>query len=61
MPTHKEEDSFWRDWHRLTEDQQDAFLAAIDKMVDDLKASRGFRKGLRVKGVQGHAGIFEMT
>jgi hypothetical protein len=37
MPTHKGEDSFWQDWHHLTEDQQDAFLAAIDKMVDELR------------------------
>ena len=61
MPTHKEDESFWRDWQRLTEDQLDAFLLAVDKMVDDIKAGRGFRKGLRVKGVQGHPSIFEMT
>jgi len=28
--------------------------------VHDLKTGQGFRKSLRVKGVQGHAGIFEM-
>ncbi|HEX6819527.1 MAG TPA: hypothetical protein VF120_14210 [Ktedonobacterales bacterium] len=27
----------------------------------DLKSTAGFRKGLRIKGVQGHAGVFEMT
>jgi hypothetical protein len=61
MPTHEEEESFWHDWDRLTLEQQDAFLAAVDKMVDDMKSGHRFRKGLRVKGVQGHLGIFEMT
>ncbi len=61
MPTHDEEDTFWRDWDRLSEERQDTFLDATRKMVEDIKAGRGFRKGLRVKGVQGHAGIYEMT
>jgi hypothetical protein len=46
MPTHKEEASFWRDYARLTSAQRIAFAAAVDHMVDDLKAGRGFRKGL---------------
>lgn len=29
--------------------------------MEDLRASRGFRKGLRVRGVQGASGVFEMT
>lgn len=29
-------------------------------MIDDLKAGRGFRKGLGVKLVQGYKGIYEM-
>lgn len=45
----------------LTSRQQAAFLAAVAQFVDDLKTGRGFRKGLRVKGIQGAAGIFEMT
>jgi hypothetical protein len=60
VPTHHEEDSFWRDWDRLTEDQQDAFLDAVAKLVVDLR--RGvLRKGLRIKRVRGHEGIWEMT
>jgi hypothetical protein len=35
--------------------------AALKKMVIDLTGGQGFRKGLRVKGVQGHAGVYEMT
>jgi len=61
MPTHHEEDSFWRDWHKLPEALQDIFIDAVGKMVEDLRAQRGFRKGLRVKGVQGYPGIYEMT
>ena len=29
--------------------------------VDDLRAGSEFRKGLRVKGIRGAAGVFEMT
>jgi len=61
MPTHSEEDSFWRDWASLSPLQRKAFIAATTKMVEDIKAARGFRKGLRIKGVQGHPGIYEMT
>jgi hypothetical protein len=45
----------------LTPAQQAAFLVAVRQFVDDLEAGRGFRKGLRVKGVQGAAGVFELT
>lgn len=37
------------------------FLAAVDRFVEDIKGGGGFRRGLRVKGVAGHPGIFEMT
>lgn len=30
-------------------------------MVEDMKNRRPFRPGLRVKCVQGHPGVFEMT
>ena len=61
MPTHKEEDSFWADWDKLSPEQQAQFLAAIDEMIDDLRAQRPFRKGLRVKKFQSAPGVFEMT
>ncbi|HVA05234.1 MAG TPA: hypothetical protein VNG12_00670 [Acidimicrobiales bacterium] len=45
----------------MSASQQAAFLAAVAQFVDDLSRGRGgFRKGLRVKGVKGAAGIFEM-
>jgi hypothetical protein len=34
---------------------------AAQQMVEDLRRGHGFRKGLRVKGVRGAAGVFEMT
>jgi hypothetical protein len=45
----------------LTPIQQAAFLAAVNEFVLDLRGHKGFRKGLRVKGVKGAAGIYEMT
>lgn len=61
MPTHDELPQFLREYAALTRDQKILFLAAIDKMVEDVKAGRPFRASLRVKGVQGHPGVFEMT
>jgi hypothetical protein len=61
MPTHDERPQFLREYAALPRDQRIHFLAAIDKLVEDLKAGRPFRPGLRIKGVQGHPGVFEMT
>jgi hypothetical protein len=60
VPTHRENDTFWRDWDRLTADQQDAFLDAVATLVSDLRQG-AFRKGLRVKRVQKLEGVWEMT
>ena len=61
MPTREILESFWRGWGRLSPEDQRAFLAAVEKFVQDLRAGRGIRKGLRVKGVQGARGIYELT
>lgn len=37
------------------------FRTAVDKFIEDLRAGRPFRKGLRVKGVRGAEGVYEMT
>jgi hypothetical protein len=60
MPTHEGLLSFWRDWDDLTAEQQRQFRRAVAMFVEDLEAGRAFRPGLRVKGVQGTRGIFEM-
>jgi hypothetical protein len=52
---------FRADFERLSADQQAVFLAAVTDFVEDLRAGRPFRKGLRVKGIRGAPGIFEMT
>lgn len=51
MPTYDAEPGFLREFARMTEDRKLLFAVAYTKMVADLKAGRGFRKGLRVKGV----------
>jgi len=61
MPTHEEEAQFLREFAALTSAQRARFLDAMRKMVNDLKAAQPFRPGLRVKGVQGHPGVFEMS
>lgn len=61
MPTHDELAQFVREFAKLTEAQQDQFIDAMKQMVADMRARRPFRPGLRIKGVQGHTGIFEMT
>ena len=49
------------DFDALSPDQQAAFLAAIADFVSDLQDGVGFRPKLRVKGVKGASGVFEMT
>lgn len=61
MPTFSRTNRFNRDYVRLNEEEKQAFNAAVRKFVEDLKAGHRFRRGLRVKGIQGAQGIFEMT
>lgn len=60
MPTYAWTTRFRSDYDALTPAQQAAFLAAIVHFVEDLKTGR-FRAGLRVKGIKGAKGVFEMT
>jgi hypothetical protein len=61
VPTYAWLARFGEDFDSLSPSQQAAFPVAVRQFVEDLRGSRGFRKGLRVKGVKGAAGIFEMT
>ena len=61
MPTYAWPARYAKDFDSLSRQQQAAFLAAVAHFVEDLRAGRGFRKGLRVKAVRGAGGIFEMT
>lgn len=60
MPTYDVTNSFRRDVDRLTKVQRTALNKAIKAFVKDPGKGR-FRKGLRVKGIQGAPGIFETT
>lgn len=61
MPTDERAISFVRDWLTLSRDRRSLFMKAVAKMVIDPQSGTGFRKGLRVKGVQGHPDVYEMT
>jgi hypothetical protein len=49
------------DFDALLPDQQAVFLAVIADFVADLQNRTGFCSSLRVKGVKGASGVFEMT
>ncbi len=59
-PTYATTHQFRSDHSALTPGQKQAFRRAVDKFVEDMPTRR-FRAGLRVRGVQGTDGIFEMT
>jgi hypothetical protein len=61
LPTFERTESFYRDYEGLTRDQRKAVKRALDHFIEDLSSDGKFRKGLRVKGVKGASGIFEMT
>lgn len=61
MPTYERLPRFVKDFGALSREQQLLFIAAVEKFVADLEGGQGFRKGLRVKGVQGSPGLYELT
>jgi hypothetical protein len=60
MPTHDETERFWRDWRALSAQDQKSFRQAVLEFIEDL-ATGQFRKGLRVKRIEGTDSIWEMT
>lgn len=60
MPTFEWQDRFSLDLSKLDPAQREAFTIAVRQFVEDLERG-SFRKGLRVKSVQGAAGVWEMT
>lgn len=61
MPTFLWLTRFGTDFDNLSNEQQLEFLEAVRSFVEDLRGGDGFRNGLRVKGVRGAPGVFEMT
>jgi hypothetical protein len=61
MPTYFRADRFIKDWELLEDADKARFRAAVAQFIEDLDAGGRFRKGLRVKGVQGAKGVYELT
>jgi hypothetical protein len=61
VPTFEWQALFDREWRALTAEQQRAFRQAVSAFVEDLREGTGFRKGLRVKKMQGREDVWEMT
>jgi hypothetical protein len=61
VPTFERLRRFDRDFAALSDTEKEAFRAAVQKFVADLERGQGFRTGLRVKGIRGAAGMFELT
>jgi len=60
LPTYQRLPRFNKDFARLSAQEQERFAEAVAKFVADLRGGR-FRAGLRVRGIEGAPGIFEMT
>jgi mRNA-degrading endonuclease YafQ of YafQ-DinJ toxin-antitoxin module len=61
MPTYELKPLFQQDLKRLTPEQYKLFKKAVNKMVEDIKAKRPFRPGLRAKRFQSIEGAYEMS
>ena len=60
MPTYQRLPRFDKDLARLSAEERKLFAEAVAKFVADLRQGQ-FRVGLRVRGIEGAPGIFEMT
>ena len=59
MPTYSKTSRFVADQKALTPEQRARLQEALRRFLEDLPTGR-FRSSLRVKGVQGAPGVFEM-
>lgn len=60
-PTYSFEPSIRADWDRLDAVNKERFRKARDQLLADLVSGTTPRPGLRVKGVKGRPGVYEMT
>lgn len=60
MPTYDKTGRFQADWEKLDEQTRTRFRVAVARFIEDLETGQ-FRKGLRVKRVQGTVDVWEMT
>jgi hypothetical protein len=61
VPTYHPSPEFLDLHSKLTDDQKRLFREKVAQFVADLQMGGGFRNGLRVKGIRGAAGLYEMT
>lgn len=61
MPTYDRSDELLRDLQHLTTEQRAQFEAAVNDMVEDLKAGRPFRVSLRVKCFNSISNYYEKS
>ena len=60
MPTYERATRFDRDLAALDGEERTRFREAVERFVADLRTET-FRPGLRVRGVAGAPGVFEMS
>ena len=60
MPTYEATERFQHGHAELTREQRLAFKRALTHFIDDTKQGK-YRASLRVKGIRGMPGCFEMT
>ena len=62
MPTYGFTSRAKRDFEKLTKKEQERFRrVVVEQFVPDLTTGGPFRPFLRVKGIQGAPGVYEMT
>jgi hypothetical protein len=61
VPTYEPSSKFDDDWERLSDQQRERFMKAVNDFKADLAASAHPRPGLRVKKVKATPGVFELT
>jgi hypothetical protein len=61
MPTFQKLPRFEKDFDQLSPDDRERFRQAAVRFIEDLERGGAFRPGLRVRGIQGAPGVFEMT
>ncbi len=62
MPTYSLPDSVYAEYVKLSREQRRAFRRALGRFIEALRQDPpSFPAGLRVKGVQGHPGVWELS
>ncbi len=62
MATYDADEAFYREFDRLTPDGRRRFLEAVAQLVEALgKRPPAYPPRLRVKRVQGHSGVWELS